>query len=353
VFDSLDGGCGFSVFGVYGSTGAIGHFVVEGNLFKNLSSFACEMPNPTPTNSSLVFRNNTISNARGGGVETRYVMDATIENNVFFETGKALVRWSSGEAAKVSYNCFYNNATNFSGYPGIYGLVITSNQNNDPSDVFFNIFLNPRFTDSTRFLLSNFSPCVDAGNPAISDTCFPISKGGANSDMGAYGGPEACGWLQQGFGPVIVQQPQNQTGCIGGEARFSAAVYGAEPLSYQWLFNQTNVVPGATSSNLVLINLQTNQAGYYSVSVSNEFGQTISAPARLLVYDACVGIHAYAGLSITGIVGRTYYVQYVTNVDDNNWMTLVTNTLSTPTWLFIDTESASLPRRFYRAILKP
>jgi hypothetical protein len=74
------------------------------------------------------------------------------------------------------------------------------------------------------------------------------------------------------------------------------------------------LLAGETNAQLSLVNLQTNQAGLYSVSVSNTFGTVASAPARLLVFDACVGLHLYAGLSATGLVGRTYAIDYVTNL---------------------------------------
>jgi hypothetical protein len=78
-----------------------------------------------------------------------------------------------------------------------------------------------------------------------------------------------------------------------------------------------------------------------------------SAPARLLVFDACVGVHLYAGLSVTGVVGRTYSVEYVTNLAANNWAPVASNTLSQPYWLFIDTNTPFNPQKFFRARLLP
>lgn len=61
-----------------------------------------------------------------------------------------------------------------------------------------NINLNPSFTD-TNFYLSEFSPCIDTGNPNsiyndpedpnnLNNALWP-SQGGLRNDMGAYGGP--------------------------------------------------------------------------------------------------------------------------------------------------------------------
>ena len=87
------------------------------------------------------------------------------------------------------------------------------------------------------------------------------------------------------------------------------------------------------------------------MAVSNTFGSVTSAPARLLVFDACVGLHLYAGLSITGMVGRTYNVEYVTNLAATNWSILATNTFSQPQWLFIDTNTPFDPAKFFRVRL--
>ena len=48
---------------------------------------------------------------------------------------------------------------------------------------------------------------------------------------------------------------------------------GTPPLSYQWNFNGTNIL-GATNTALTLTNLQTSQAGNYTVTVNNAYGST-------------------------------------------------------------------------------
>ena len=123
-------------------------------------------------------------------------------------------------------------------------------------------------------------------------------------------------------------------------------------MSYRWYFGP-NLLAGETNAQLTLANLETNQAGFYSVTVSNAFGSATSAQARLLVFDACVGIHLYAGLSITGVVGRTYNVEYVTNLAAANWTVLASNTFSTPRWLFIDTNTPFDAKKYFRVRLAP
>jgi len=97
----------------------------------------------------------------------------------------------------VSYNDFYVNATNFTGYPATYGQVVFTNRNVIPSDILYNIFHDPLFVATNNFYLATNSPCIDAGTPdtAFCDLCFQPSLGTQFPDLGAYGGPHACNWL--------------------------------------------------------------------------------------------------------------------------------------------------------------
>ncbi len=80
--------------------------------------------------------------------------------------------------------------------------------------------------------------------------------------------------------PILLTQPASQTINPGGSALFSVSVTGATPLAYQWRFNGTDI-PGATASALILDPVSTNQAGVYSVRVTNSFGSVTSASAIL------------------------------------------------------------------------
>ena len=82
--------------------------------------------------------------------------------------------------------------------------------------------------------------------------------------------------------PVIVGQPQNQLVVAGSNAVFSVAATG-DNLGYQWYFNDTHAIVGAVSPTLILTNVQTTQAGSYSVSVSNVGGAVTSSDAILAV----------------------------------------------------------------------
>ena len=71
--------------------------------------------------------------------------------------------------------------------------------------------------------------------------------------------------------PVITTNlPASKIVALGTNAMFFLSVTGSPPLSYQWFFN-SNAIPGATASTLVVSNnLWTSTGTYYiSASVNN------------------------------------------------------------------------------------
>ena len=221
-----------------------------------------------------------------------------------------------------------------------------------------NISYNPSLCPQSLALILG-SPCIDAGNPdpAYNDVCLDnsfctaASHGTVRNDMGAYGGPGACNWLA-GDAPGIFTQPQSQSSCLGQTATFTVTATGSLPLTYHWYFNGA-LLSGQASNRLALANLHTSNSGPYAVVVANAFGSVTSAPANLLVQDACVDLHMYAGLDIAGQAGRTYVLSYVNDLNRTNWTALATNTLGGSNWFFLDMESPFQPTRFYKVKLKP
>ncbi|MDW8308133.1 MAG: immunoglobulin domain-containing protein [Verrucomicrobiales bacterium] len=87
--------------------------------------------------------------------------------------------------------------------------------------------------------------------------------------------------------PSILTHPQSRTVVAGSNVTFSVRASGTPPLSYQW--SQDGVpIPGATSTNLTILNAQPDDAGDYTVAVSNpacDLGAdvAVSLPATLTV----------------------------------------------------------------------
>jgi hypothetical protein len=88
--------------------------------------------------------------------------------------------------------------------------------------------------------------------------------------------------LAVGFAPSITTQPTSQTNVAGTTATFTVLASGSTPLYYQWLDGGTNL-PGANGANLVIADVQTNNAGVYWVVVTNVFGSATSSNATLTV----------------------------------------------------------------------
>jgi hypothetical protein len=91
--------------------------------------------------------------------------------------------------------------------------------------------------------------------------------------------------------PVIITQPTSQTVAVGNDVTFTAAGSGCPSVTYQWWFNATNSLLNATSSSLTITNVQTTNAGNYTVVLTNPSGSVTSAVAVLtVVLPACTNL---------------------------------------------------------------
>ncbi len=83
--------------------------------------------------------------------------------------------------------------------------------------------------------------------------------------------------------PLILQQPQSLTRYVGTSASFSVGVGGSVPYSFQWMFNGSNTIVGATTSSYNIPSVQPGNAGTYSCIVTNPYGSSNSVAATLAV----------------------------------------------------------------------
>jgi pectate lyase len=90
-------------------------------------------------------------------------------------------------------------------------------------------------------------------------------------------------YVSAGAPPNIDVDPQDTSAYVGQTAFFSVTADGSNPLTYQWYFNSTTPIDGATNSLLTLTDVQVTNSGSYSCLVSNAFGSTNSATANLTV----------------------------------------------------------------------
>ena len=121
------------------------------------------------------------------------------------------------------------------------------------------------------------NPAIDAGDDAAApaeDQRGLERPVGLASDIGAY----ECG------PPAIMAAPVSQSATLGTTVILSAPAAGYPPLAYQWYFNGSKAIPGATDFVLQLTNVQFAQGGTYTMVVVNAFGAAISPPAVLGVF---------------------------------------------------------------------
>ena len=90
------------------------------------------------------------------------------------------------------------------------------------------------------------------------------------------------------------------------------------------------------------------------MDATNVYGSVTSSPAILTANPAGVSIALYAGVAIDGVVGQTYGIQSTTDLSNtNSWAGRTNITLTTPTFLWYDSQPATQPQHFYRVVPRP
>lgn len=83
--------------------------------------------------------------------------------------------------------------------------------------------------------------------------------------------------------PSITTSPASQGVLVSNSVTFTVVAAGDAPLRYQWYFNTNTVLANATNAAFTLPSALTNDAGNYSVHVTNNFGAVLSGFATLTV----------------------------------------------------------------------
>ena len=152
--------------------------------------------------------------------------------------------------------------------------------------------------------------------------------------------------------PPSLAGPTDQMVALGGSATMQVTASGTAPFGYQWSLNGTNLV-GATTDTLILNSVQTNQAGSYTVVVTNVVGTangtavlTVVVPPSIESQTSSVNVGAnsdtsfdvvaagtpplsyqwlYNGGIIPGATTNYYYVLNATTAQDGGYNVVVTN----------------------------
>jgi alpha-tubulin suppressor-like RCC1 family protein len=90
-----------------------------------------------------------------------------------------------------------------------------------------------------------------------------------------------------GLAPEITREPTDLNLYWGTPGSFVVVATGAAPLRYQWKKGST-AIPGATNSTYTVGSAQLSDEGFYSVTISNNYGAVFSRSARLNVIQQVV-----------------------------------------------------------------
>jgi hypothetical protein len=168
-------------------------------------------------------------------------------------------------------------------------------------------------------------------------------------------------WLDQvsfvpGTTPAMVTAiSPNQIVPVASNVTFTVSAVGTPPLSFQWAFNGS-VLSGATNFSLSLTNVQLTNAGVYSITVTNAYGEPVTTNAVLLVqlpqFDTSPGNMFMSSegfvFQLGGLTGHGPIIIFA-STDLLSWLPIFTNPPVVGTMQFSDTNAAYLPFRFYRA----
>jgi hypothetical protein len=139
------------------------------------------------------------------------------------------------------------------------------------------------------------------------------------------------GWTPA-LAPNIIGQPQSLSVAGGASAQFSVSATGIPAASYQWLFNGNPV--GTNGPTYTIAAANANNAGTYTVVVSNPSGTITSSPATLAVGNTAPTLGSIADQTVN--VGVTVTVNYVATDPDVPAQTLAYSLLSGPSGASLD-----------------
>jgi hypothetical protein len=156
-------------------------------------------------------------------------------------------------------------------------------------------------------------------------------------------------------GPAITRQPASVTVNPGQPASFSVEATGDAPLTFQWMRNGLPI-GGATANTFTLPSAGPNDAGGYSVAVSNRGATVVSDSARLVVLlpirvDIALDSNQVV-LHWPGVAGQAYRVDTTLDLASGAWTPVGAEvTLSSPAGVFATPWAPGDTARYFRLVL--
>jgi parallel beta-helix repeat protein len=164
--------------GVYcnNSSPALANCSITGNSAgENGGGMYCNSDS-SPKLTNCTIQGNSAEREGGGLFNNSQFVSPTVINCILWDDSPEEIHYGSRKP-RVTYSCIQR------GWSG---------EGNIDEDPLF------RMGWGSDVYLGTGSPCVDAGNPdpAYNDGCLPPGQGTVRNDIGAYGGPGNCGWME-------------------------------------------------------------------------------------------------------------------------------------------------------------
>ena len=237
-----------------------------------------------------------------------------------------------------------------------YGSTLLGGSNNDGT-----VFeISPAGSFST---LLSFDGSDDGEEPAAAMVQDADGNLYGTTTLGGPYGKGSVFKLTMTSAPQITLQPSNQTALAGASLSFSVAAFGASPLSFQWQKNGANLtdgghISGSASRILTVHAITSNDAGTYSVIVSNGLGSIFSTDAVLVVespplFQSAIQASGVLTLTWSATSNYSYRLQTATNLAPANWVDSGPTITATHSSVSASTAIDSSSQRFYRVLLLP
>ena len=285
-------------------------FVVNGGLVYALAS----APTAPATNLSLVALSDSAwqVNASGTDLSTNWLDQAYDDSGAGWTTGDGLFGYTTSAGSYPTIK------TVLSSGPTTYYFRTHFQWTNDPANVAF--IATNYLSDGAVYYLNGsevqrvrmpagaiaYSTAATATNSPVGHPDVFGVDGGALQDgdnimeVETHQAPASSTDMVFGLSltaavhyPVLVVSPNlpaDQAVLAGQSVTFSSDVTGSGPLTYQWYFNGTNAIAGATGASYTIPLVLDTDAGLYSLAVSNAFSSATTRGALLTVSNIPVSI---------------------------------------------------------------
>lgn len=229
-----------------------------------------------------------------------------VDTNGIVTTIYSIISWPRGVAVDAAGNvyiaAFYDNRVQVLDTNGIIntvagnGITGYSGDNGDAMNASFNSLNALAMDNHGNIFVSDFYNnrvrAVTYSGPTLKFSNVTTNLSGAYSVVVSTASgsvTSSVATLNVVLPPSIATEPISQQILVASNVTFSVSAYGTSPMNYQWQFNGTNINE-ATNNAFMIGMVETNDAGNYTVTITNDYGSVTSSIATLTVLVIPPGI---------------------------------------------------------------